>query len=115
MQVSRRRFLGATSGAATLTTLTTLSSRTLAQGPAQTAEDPLGVRRDFPGADECTFLNTAYIGLISRPVLEAGRAWLDARAHAPHEVGAKSGCCSRPAKARTSSPTPSISSEARTW
>jgi selenocysteine lyase/cysteine desulfurase len=49
--------------------------------------DPLGVRRDFPAADEYTFLNTAYIGLISRPVLDAGRAWLDARAHRPLEVG----------------------------
>ena len=85
MQVSRRRFLGATSGA---TTLTALSARTMAQSAGGPAADPLGVRRDFPAADEYTFLNTAYIGLISRPVLEAGRAWLEARAHVPHEVGA---------------------------
>jgi selenocysteine lyase/cysteine desulfurase len=85
MQVSRRRFLGATSGVATLSTL---STRTASQAPIETADDPLGVRPDFPGAGECTFLNTAYIGLISRPVHDAGRAWLDARAHAPHEVGA---------------------------
>lgn len=85
MQMSRRHFLGATSGAATLTGL---SSQPAAQAPADPTTDPLGARRDFPGADEHTFLNTAYIGLISRPVLEAGRAWLDARAHVPHEVGA---------------------------
>jgi selenocysteine lyase/cysteine desulfurase len=85
MQISRRHFLGATSGAATLSAL---SPRATAQTPADPAADPLGVRRDFPGADDYTFLNTAYIGLISRPVLEAGRAWLDARAHVPHEVGA---------------------------
>ena len=84
MQVSRRHFLGATSGAATLSAL---SSQPTAQA-VDAATDPLGVRRDFPAADEYTFLNTAYIGLISRPVLEAGRAWLDARAHVPHEVGA---------------------------
>jgi selenocysteine lyase/cysteine desulfurase len=84
MQVSRRHFLGATSGAATLSALTT---RPAAQAPAEPLADPLGVRRDFPAADEYTFLNTAYIGLISRPVLEAGRAWLDARAHRPLEVG----------------------------
>src|SRR4051812_3834181 len=85
MQVSRRHFLGATSGAATLNAF---STRTPAQGPPGSGADPLGVRRDFPAADQYTFLNTAYIGLISRPVLEAGRAWLDARAHAPHDVGA---------------------------
>jgi len=85
MQVSRRHFLGATSGAATLSAL---STRITAQPPADPAADPLGVRRDYPAADEYTFLNTAYIGLISRPVLEAGRAWLEARAHVPHDVGA---------------------------
>lgn len=84
MHVSRRHFLGATSGAATLSAL---AARTAAQAPADRLSDPLGVRRDFPAADEYTFLNTAYIGLISRPVLDAGRAWLDARAHRPHEVG----------------------------
>jgi selenocysteine lyase/cysteine desulfurase len=84
MQVSRRHFLGATSGAATLSAL---ANRPAAQAPADPTADPLGVRRDFPAADEYTFLNTAYIGLISRPVLDAGRAWLDARAHRPLEVG----------------------------
>jgi selenocysteine lyase/cysteine desulfurase len=83
MHVSRRHFLGATSGAATLSAL---AARTAAQATDPQA-DPLGVRRDFPAADEYTFLNTAYIGLISRPVLDAGRAWLDARAHRPHDVG----------------------------
>ena len=84
MQISRRHFLGATSGAATLSALAT---RPAAQPSADPQADPLGVRRDFPGAEEYTFLNTAYIGLISRPVLDAGRAWLDARAHRPLEVG----------------------------
>jgi selenocysteine lyase/cysteine desulfurase len=85
MQVSRRHFLGATSCAATFSAS---STRPSAQAAADPAADPLGVRRDFPAADEYTFLNTAYIGLISRPVLEAGRAWLEARAHVPHDVGA---------------------------
>src|SRR3954453_6933855 len=84
MQVSRRRFLGATSGAATFGTLAT---GTTAQTRDDPRADPLRVRSDFPAADEHTFLNTAYIGLMSRPVLDAGRAWLDARAHRPFEVG----------------------------
>jgi selenocysteine lyase/cysteine desulfurase len=81
MAVTRRQFLGAASGAAALTTL----ARPTAGG--QAADDPLNVRNDFPALAEYTFLNTAYIGLIARPVLEAGRAWLDARAHRPLEVG----------------------------
>ena len=54
--------------------------------PGRKDDDPLGVRRDFPAADEVTYLNTAYIGLIPRPVLEAGRAWLDRRV-SPFDVG----------------------------
>ena len=79
MQVSRRHFLAATSAATTLGRL----AHTQSSGDA----DPLGVRRDFPAADETTYLNTAYIGLISRPVLDAGREWLDRRANRPFDVG----------------------------
>jgi selenocysteine lyase/cysteine desulfurase len=81
MAVSRRQFLEATSGAAALTAL---AERTAA---AQTGDDPLGVRADFPALAEYAFLNTAYIGLVARPVVDAGRAWLDARARRPLEVG----------------------------
>jgi selenocysteine lyase/cysteine desulfurase len=84
MQVSRRHFLGATSGAATLGAL---GNAPRAQRASTAESDPLGVRADFPAADEVTYLNTAYIGLISRPVVAAGRAWLDARAHRPLGVG----------------------------
>lgn len=79
MQVSRRSFLTAT------TTVGALGARVSAQ--TQSSADPLGVRRDFPAADEYTYLNTAYIGLIPRPVFDAGRSWLDRRAHQPFNVG----------------------------
>src|SRR3982750_4136110 len=81
MGMTRRRFLGATSGAAALTAI--------ARGPAaaQSGDDPLNVRSDFSALAEYAFLNTAYIGLIARPVVDAGRAWLDARAHRPLDVG----------------------------
>ena len=82
MRVSRRQFLGATSGAAALTTLAARSAR-----GAGAADDPLNVRDDFPALAEYTFLNTAYIGLSPRPVVDAGRTWLEARAHRPLEVG----------------------------
>jgi selenocysteine lyase/cysteine desulfurase len=84
MQVSRRHFLGATSGA----TLTAFAQRPPAQAPGPSEADPLNVRRDFPALREHTFLNTAYIGLIPLQVADAGRAWLDARSRRPYEVGA---------------------------
>ena len=83
MQVNRRSFLTATGA----TTVGALGARAGTQTRSSTADDPLGVRRDFPAADELTYLNTAYIGLISRPVLEAGHAWLDRRALRAFTVG----------------------------
>src|SRR5579864_923568 len=85
MHVSRRHFLGAASGAATLTAL---NQRRAAQKPVSSDQDPLRVRGDFPALRDYTFLNTAYIGLIAEPVADAGRAWLEARTARPFEVGA---------------------------
>jgi selenocysteine lyase/cysteine desulfurase len=75
MEISRRQLLrGTTSGAAAIAAI--------GLRPGQAA-DPLDVRKDFPAASEGTFLNTAYIGPIPRPVADAGRAWLEARARQP--------------------------------
>src|SRR5580704_9696852 len=76
MKASRRGFLGAT-GVAALA----------AVSPADTADDPLGVRKDFPATGDYTFLNTAYIGLISQPVVDAAHDWIDARARHTYSVG----------------------------
>jgi selenocysteine lyase/cysteine desulfurase len=81
MRLTRRQFIGATSGA---TALGTFAER--ARGAAQ-APSAFNPRADFPAVSDYAFLNTAYIGLIARPVVEAGRAWLDARTHRPLEVG----------------------------
>jgi selenocysteine lyase/cysteine desulfurase len=70
MTLSRRELALAVPGAALLAGLRT----------APSADDPLGVRKDFPVLDEITFLNTAYSGLLSRPVVDAGRNWLESRA-----------------------------------
>ncbi len=83
MEITRRDFIGATGAVA----LGASTSRGAAAGQVGDATDPLSVRRDFPGAAEVAYLNTAYIGLIPRPVLDAGRAWLDRRAHRPFDVG----------------------------
>ncbi len=80
MTLSRRAFVS------TVSSLT--GAALLARsGPAQAAaDDPLGVRKDFPTLREDTFLNTAYIGLVSQAVVDAGHAWLDSRARRTRSV-----------------------------
>ncbi len=77
MDISRRDFLGVTATAA----LAPL------QRAAATADDPLGVRKDFPALRELTFLNTAYTGLIPQAVVNAAREWTDTRARRGYTVG----------------------------
>jgi selenocysteine lyase/cysteine desulfurase len=81
MRLTRRQFIGATSGATAFGALTDP-----ARGATQ-ATSAFNPRADFPAVNDYAFLNTAYIGLIARPVVDAGRAWLDARARRPLEVG----------------------------
>jgi selenocysteine lyase/cysteine desulfurase len=82
MEISRRGFVGASGIAA-------FSSTAAAPPPARAADsdDPLGVRKDFPATRECIYLNTAYIGLISRAVADAARDFTEARVRRPYTVG----------------------------
>jgi selenocysteine lyase/cysteine desulfurase len=80
MKSSRRGFLGASGVAA--------FSAVAAAAPAAGADDdPLGVRKDFPATGDYTFLNTAYIGLISQPVVDAAHDWIEARSRHTYTVG----------------------------
>jgi selenocysteine lyase/cysteine desulfurase len=74
MALSRREFALAATGAAALA------------GLKSSGDDPLGVRKDFPVLAEETFLNTAYVGLISQAVVDAGRDWLESRARRTYSV-----------------------------
>jgi selenocysteine lyase/cysteine desulfurase len=58
-------------------------------GTAQTggSGDPLGVRADFPVADNVLFLNSAYITPTPRPVVAAGREFAEAKGSAPIALG----------------------------
>ena len=78
MDLTRRDFLGATAAAAVASVQPAL---------AQADGDPLGVRKDFPGLRDLTFLNTAYAGLIPQPVADAARQWIDRRATRSYTVG----------------------------
>ncbi len=77
MDLSRRDFLGVTATAALAPLQRTVG----------TADDPLGVRKDFPALREYTFLNTAYTGLISQAVVDAAHEWTDTRARRTYTVG----------------------------
>lgn len=80
MEPSRRRFLGASG----LTALSAVASPAPAPG---VDDDPLRVRKDFPATGDYTFLNTAYIGLISQVVVDAAHDWIEARARRTYSVG----------------------------
>ena len=77
MDLSRRDVLGVTATAAV----------TSLQRTVDTPDDPLGVRKDFAGLHDYTFLNTAYTGLISRAVVDAAREWTNTRARRTYTVG----------------------------
>ena len=81
MERSRRGFLGV-AGVSTLAALTPAASRA-----ATGSDDPLGVRKDFPALQDYTFLNTAYIGLMPQPVVDAAHDWIEARARHTYSVG----------------------------
>ncbi|HXV64626.1 MAG TPA: aminotransferase class V-fold PLP-dependent enzyme, partial [Vicinamibacteria bacterium] len=46
-------------------------------------DDPLGVRADFPVTETHTYLNTASVGPLPKPVRDAGVAYLDENMRAP--------------------------------
>ena len=75
MDLNRRQFIEATSGAAALLPL--------AQSPAADRDDPLGVRRDFPTVRDGLYLNSAYITPSPLPVAEAARAFAERKASRP--------------------------------
>jgi selenocysteine lyase/cysteine desulfurase len=77
MDLSRRDFLGATA---------TVAIGSL-QRTAGNADDPLGVRNQFPALRDYTFLNTAYTGLIPQVVVDASREWMATRAGRTFTVG----------------------------
>jgi cysteine desulfurase/selenocysteine lyase len=55
------------------------------QKPAST--DPLGVRGDFPAAEEVLYLDSAYIAPTPTPVVEAGKAFAESKGRRPIPLG----------------------------
>jgi len=80
MKYSRREFINGASGALA-------ASAVVPRYAPADADDPLGVRRDFPVVGEGVFLNSAYIAPVPLQVVEAGRAFLEAKARRPISLG----------------------------
>jgi selenocysteine lyase/cysteine desulfurase len=76
MDLNRRQFIEAASGAAALLPVGR-------QSPTSDRDDPLGVRRDFPAAGNGLYLNSAYIAPIPLPVADAARAFAERKASKP--------------------------------
>lgn len=78
MDLNRRQFIEAASGAALLCRE--------AQEPKidrDDLDDPLGVRRDFPVVREGLYLNSAYIAPVPMPVAAAARVFADRKVSKP--------------------------------
>lgn len=76
MDLNRREFIEVASGAAGFLSVD-------GQSPQGDAEDPLGVRRDFPAARNGLYLNSAYIAPIPLPVASAAQAFAERKASRP--------------------------------
>jgi selenocysteine lyase/cysteine desulfurase len=87
MSIDRRTFV-ATAASLAAGAAVAPASALETQPRTTTADDPLGVRADFPILQSGrTFLNAAYITPGPRPVTAAGVAFLQAKAERPMSVG----------------------------
>ena len=87
MTLDRRSFVAA-AASFTATAITRPSAALPEHRPHPTrADDPLGVRGDFPIVDNRIFLNSAYIAPIPRQVVAAGHAFLEEKATNSFQLG----------------------------
>jgi selenocysteine lyase/cysteine desulfurase len=80
MPINRRSFVAATTAAAAALHPTRALS-------ADSQRDPLGVRADFPIVADHIYLNSAYIAPVSRAVVAASHAYIEAKSARPLQVG----------------------------
>ncbi len=80
MDYSRREFLGTLSAA-------TVLSGVARPAHAQSGDDPLGVRSDFPVVGELTYLDSAYITPSPQQAIAAAQALTSAKAQNPISLG----------------------------
>ena len=86
MTLDRRSFV-ATAASLTAATLARSSASLAAHSSPRSADDPLGVRGDFPIVGKRVFLNSAYIAPIPKQVVAAGHAFLEEKANNSFQLG----------------------------
>lgn len=89
MPLSRRSFVAnaAALAAASATPLDVAHAAAPLEHLRPSADDPLGVRADFPVTAERTYLNAAYITPVPRQVVTAGQDFIARKATRPISLG----------------------------
>ncbi|MCC3862235.1 aminotransferase class V-fold PLP-dependent enzyme [Pseudemcibacter aquimaris] len=82
MDITRRKFVGATSAA-----LVASPMLTAARAASNSHDDPLGIRSDFPLLKTTNYLNTAYHAVSPNQVVEAGINFFKDRADPADSIG----------------------------
>src|SRR4051812_543826 len=85
--LDRRSFVAAAASMAAASVVRPSATVAIPQEPTPLADDPLGVRRDFPIVGERIFLNSAYIAPIPMQVVRAGQAFLEEKAKRSFQLG----------------------------
>jgi selenocysteine lyase/cysteine desulfurase len=86
MDIDRREFLGVVPATAAIAALG-CSRREVEAEAGSDADDPLGVRQDFPVTKDGIFLNSAYIAPPPTAVEEAGVAFVQSKTRNPISLG----------------------------
>jgi len=85
--LDRRSFVAAAASMAAASVVRPSATVAILPEPIARADDPLGVRGDFPIVNERTFLNSAYIAPIPMQVVSAGHAFLEEKARRSFQLG----------------------------
>jgi len=90
MPYTRRQFLESASAAGFIAPLGISAGRgdsNISARGVQAADDPLGVRADFPVVEQGIYLNSPYITPSPRQVVDAGHRFWQAKSHSPISLG----------------------------
>jgi len=85
--LDRRSFVAAAASMAAASVVRPSTTVAIPAAAVTSADDPLGVRGDFPIVNERTFLNSAYIAPIPMQVVKAGQAFLEEKARRSFQLG----------------------------
>jgi selenocysteine lyase/cysteine desulfurase len=87
MTLDRRSFVAAAASLAATAMTRPSAAVAMPTTPIGSADDPLGVRGDFPIINDRIFLNSAYITPIPKQVVAAGHAFLEEKALNSFQLG----------------------------